>query len=1109
MSKSAQKTQNHKQVAFLFDEDGPTDSQALGGKGASLVELVNLGVPVPAGFTVTTSVARAYAQHNKVPKRLAFHLDEKMKRLEKVTGQRFGNPVRPLLVSVRSGAAVSMPGMLDTVLNLGMNVEIARALAASCDARFAWDSYRRFLSMFGDVVLGLGRGDFDALRKAEAERLDVDVEELSADSLEKLCFQYRDLIAEKSGPMPDGVREQLNAAVEAVLRSWNNPRAVEYRRIHHIDNGLGTAVNVQSMVFGNRDEQSCSGVVFSRNCTTGEAGLWGEFLVRSQGEDVVAGIRTPSPISAMKAWNEELYNQLVTIVEMLDCKRNAPVDVEFTVESGKLFILQVRNAKLTAEAAATTAVRFFWEKRISKAQARARVTTEQVEKLRLNGFRKEALDEAVADGLSCRVVGRGLPASAGAAVGAIVKSSEEAVAAAARGEKVVLVRPDTSPDDLPGMEAAVAIVTGLGGFSSHAAVVARGLGKPAVVGCSGIVEKLGAGDIISVDGGSGVVVLGELPMDEAVNKKEINIFLKWVAQEEAKRWPAPRLNFTYFGEVELAERMVADFYISDALALSAKGTALESDAMLLRTRVHTAVAERMAMYLIVAVGGEMRHVNAHDSYVCEKEVDELLTIFKVERTGSVEHRSRAQERTNSFLKGVGLAEHIRFAELCEIVFRKGRWSSSYGGPKWAKIAEAAYHFLSGQKSHSVFADHAFDLQHNGGTVFGKHKMITLARHRVHELLELKKYAGNVDELYRTLSMALAGVANPISAEVSKLYERGRELSLWGSAPKPVAGGFADFGVRRQIEHTKDFIVSEHGSGFKPTASEPDSYKLMGYPKGYVGHNHEQTVDSVALHEIAHAAGFNQPGYIGYDSSKPKSSGQSSGQLPGLTPKQAAKVEALYKQLVGGLDSDLAKAGSKGAAGHKPYSDKYHNAYFNPEHGIVGSHNHNVSKPSLWPGHVLAGDFNEHVSDWPIPAHLDVTQHESPFAHGAMESVSTIDVQHDFMHHEHGHLPVPKPNSDHIFEMVLNTDPNPDHIFEMILNSSPGPGPSIDPGSLVCSPSGTGKSNLAKLLADHVLGHVNASDKLGGKKQPAGNSAGGKKNTAGNGGGVSGMGGMDF
>lgn len=766
-----------KQVAFLFDEGGPTEKEVLGGKGAGLVELVSCGIPVPAGFTVTTAVARAYAQHKVVPKRLSFHLAEKMRRLEMITGKRFGDAGRPLLVSVRSGAAVSMPGMLDTVLNLGMNPEIAASLANGLDPRFAWDSYQRFLSMFADVVLGLPRADFDALRSEEAERLAVTVENLPAASLEKLCLAYRRLIAEKSGaPMPDGVWEQLNLAVEAVLRSWNNPRAVEYRRIHRISNGLGTAVNVQSMVFGNRDDQSCSGVVFSRNCTSGEAGIWGEFLVNSQGEDVVAGLRTPSPIGAMSAWNEALYGELLEIVDRLDRKRNAPVDVEFTVESGKLYILQVRNAKLTAEAAATTAVNFVWEKRLEKSAALESVGAEQVDQLRLAGFRKEALDQALADGL---LLGRGLAASAGAAVGRVVKTSEEAVEAAARGEKVVLVRPDTSPDDLPGMQAAVAIVTSVGGVTSHAAVVARGLGKPAVVGVAGL--SVVTGEIISVDGSAGLVVRGALPLTEAVNKKEVNIFLKWVAQEEAKRWPAPRLNFAYVNVSERAERMIADFYLSDAMAVSARGTALEAEAQRLRTEVHGAVAERLAMYLVVAVGGEMRHVGSYNNR-CEKEVEELLERFKVERTGSREHRSLAQERTNNFLKTVGLAEHIRFVELCAVVFARGQWGASYGGSRWADIARAAHGFLSGKLAHSEFADHAFDLQHNSGTVFGKHSMIQLTRHSVHELLELKKYAGDVADLHKRLSTRLAGLGNGISPRVRELFERGCKLSLWSSAP---------------------------------------------------------------------------------------------------------------------------------------------------------------------------------------------------------------------------------------------------------------------------------------------------------------------------------------
>lgn len=955
-----------KQVAFLFDEGGPIDASVLGGKGAGLVELVSLGVPVPAGFTVTTSVARAYAQHGVVPKRLGFHIEQKMRKLEKSTGKGFGFVSKPLLVSVRSGARDSMPGMLDTVLNLGMTPDIALALAESGDPRFAWDSYRRFLSMFGDVVLGMERSEFEAIRKDLADRRGVDTEELAAVDLRQLCFNYRDHIAAKQ-LLPDDVRAQLDLAVEAVLRSWNNPRAVEYRRIHRIDNSLGTAVNVQSMVFGNRDENSCSGVVFSRNCTTGDDGLWGEYLVRSQGEDVVAGIRTPLNISAMQQWNPAAYEQLVSIVESLDRKRNAPVDVEFTVESGKLYILQVRNAKLTAEAAATTAVRLHWGKRLSKAEALKRVKSDQVDTLRLKGFRKDALDAAMSDGLTGLLVGRGQPASAGAAVGRIVTTSEAAVEAAARGEKVVLLRPDTSPDDLPGMQAAVAIVTTTGGFTSHAAVVARGLGKPAVVGCSGIVEELyqrhsksedrarfgfnvGASprvqepEIISVDGNLGAVFLGALPMDDAVNKKEVNIFLKWVAQEEAKRWPAPRLNFAYFDEEVAAERLIADYYISDALSLATKGTALEAESVLLRTRVHTAVAERLAMYLIVAVGGEMRHVR-DGNMRCLEAVQELFTRFKVERTGSHEHRSKAQKRTLDFLKGVGAAEHIRFAELCEIVFNQGSWSSSFGGPKWGAIAGAAYKFLSGKSSHSEFADHAFDLQHNGGTVFGKHPMIKLDRYNVHELLNLKKFADNVEQLYSRLTEKLRYSGHRPTPEVVRLYERGRELSLWGQRPVVAKDKTQELNPAEFMEEILKAGVpdgSKIGGVDYPKHSKPD----IGFWDKYS--------ESVFQHEVAHF-------------------------------------------VAQGVLSPTDKSGSMSGSG-----DKYQNAFYSPGDGLVFSHDQSdvVQKKGM-----LA--FTEGFKNEPEAAKTVLEAlHGHPKGYVGFDGGKAPKSEH----------------GKHVFEMVINTNP---------------------------------------------------------------------------------------
>lgn len=760
-----------KQIAFLFDEGGPTEKEVLGGKGAGLVELVQMDVPVPAGFTLTTAVARAYAQHGVVPKRLDFHLRTKLNQLERKTGKRFGDSMRPLLVSVRSGAAVSMPGMMDTVLNLGMTPEIAAALAAD-DARFAWDSYQRFLSMFGEVVLGIEREEFDAFRNAEAQRLGVKAEDLPAKALEKLAGIYRQFIAQRTGkPMADDIWEQLSMAVEAVLRSWNSERAVEFRRIHRIDNGLGTAVNVQAMAFGNRDQRSCSGVVFSCDVTTGDAGMWGEFLVQSQGEDVVAGIRTPSPISEMKAWNENLFNQLVDLLQRLEQKRGVPVEVEFTVESGKLYALQVRNAKLTAAAAATIAVRAVWSKRRSKSEALGLVNGEQVDALRLEGFEKQALAEAV----QSRLLARGLAASHGAAVGKVVLSSAEAVQAAAAGEKVVLLSADTTPNDLPGMQAAVAIVTGTGGATCHAAVVARGLGKPAVVGCgmSDGQRRALAGQIVAVDGAGGVMVEGSVPLAAGNNTKEVNIFLRWVAEEEARRWPAPRLQFDYFEQSERVERLIADFYISDAMATAARGTPLEGEALALRTQVHIAVAERLAVYLIVAIGGEMRHIKEYNPH-CEMEVKELLSKFKVERTGSSEHRSMAQQRTIAYLRTVSLTEQARFAELCDKVFRFGSWSGSVGGVPWANIARAAHGFLTGRLSHSLFADHTFDLQHNNGSVFGKHVMISTDwRHGILRLLEQKKHAENLPDLYKRISDTIAGRYSEelLSPRVAQLYKR--------------------------------------------------------------------------------------------------------------------------------------------------------------------------------------------------------------------------------------------------------------------------------------------------------------------------------------------------
>lgn len=789
-----------KKVAFSFGEKGPDSKKDLGGKGAGLVELVALGARVPCGFTITTAVARAYAQEGVMPKRVLFHLRQQVAALEKATSKRFGAEVKvgiqpmplplplPLIVSVRSGAEVSMPGMMDTVLNLGLNWAATKALALTVDARFAWDSYQRFLNMFGEVVLGINKELFDNIKNRLLARHGVDeIEQLNVAALTELCGRYLAMAEKESGkPFPHCAWEQLLMAVEAVLRSWNNPRAQEYRRLNGISGNLGTAVNIQAMVMGNRDAKSCSGVAFSRNVVTGAKGMWGEFLVRGQGEDVVAGIRKAPDIALMRQWNEEVYLELAELVAKMEQHRALPVEIEFTVESGVLYILQVRDAKCTAAAAASVAVQFVWEKRWSKEAALAFVSQEAVAALKAPGFHPMYLATAIERNL----IGRGISASPGAAFGKVVTTSQAAVEAAARGEKVVLVRPDTSPDDLSGMIAAVAIVTFVGGATSHAAVVARGLAKPAVVSLNlEVGQKLTEGMEISVDG-SGLVLLGEVEMAEQVNKKEVNIFLKWVAQEEAKNWPKPRLNFDYVGHSERVETLIADFYLSDAMVREAQGKVLELEAVTLRNQVHSAVAERLATYIATAIGGELSHGKAKDKcYNPElvaaehKELSERFAIEFNDRSAWVRPIVIARLQTQT------TADHLRFAELAATCFNTPVWSTSYGGKKWGAIAQALVGFLNGTLSHSVFADHAFDLQHNGGSVFGKNRMVTGDRDQIHGLLESKKHARTIEELFKKFIIHDAcdvydrDDRQMASAAVVALYERGRKLSLWAAATK--------------------------------------------------------------------------------------------------------------------------------------------------------------------------------------------------------------------------------------------------------------------------------------------------------------------------------------
>ncbi|HAF70496.1 MAG: Pyruvate, phosphate dikinase [Acetothermia bacterium 64_32] len=523
---------------YLFGGDR-TDGDAgmkdlLGGKGANLAEMARLGIPVPPGFTITTEVCRYYVEHEgDYPPGLAEQVEEGVKHLEKTTGRRFGDPENPLLVSVRSGAPVSMPGMMDTILNLGLNDESVKGLAERTTPRFAYDAYRRLLSMYGSVVLGVkdqsgsGVDPFDAtMERLKEEKGAASDLELSAEDLAELVNRYKDIIERAGKSFPQDPWEQLWGAIGAVFRSWNNERARVYRRLNRIPDTLGTAVNVQAMVFGNLGERSGTGVAFTRDPATGENRFYGEYLLNAQGEDVVAGIRTPQPITiaqksdpsqvALEEAMPEVYRQLLEVRERLERHYRDMQDIEFTIEEGKLYLLQTRTGKRTGFAAVRMAVEMVEEGLIDEKEAILRIDpAEQLSQLLQPIFDPKEKAKA-------KVLARGLPAGPGAATGRIALTAEAALRLAER-EPVILVRHETSPEDIQGMAVAKGILTSRGGMTSHAAVVARQIGKVAVVGCEGLVvdyEKktvsaggvtLKEGDWLSIDGTTGEVLAGKIP----------------------------------------------------------------------------------------------------------------------------------------------------------------------------------------------------------------------------------------------------------------------------------------------------------------------------------------------------------------------------------------------------------------------------------------------------------------------------------------------------------------------------------------------------------------------------------------------------------------------
>lgn len=519
---------------YMFEEGGKEKKKLLGGKGANLAEMASIGLPIPPGFTITTEACNYYLEKGKEhPPKMKEKIEDCLKKIEKKTGKKFGEKNDPLLVSVRSGAPVSMPGMMDTVLNLGLNRETLQGVINQTNnKRFALDSYRRLIQMFGNVVKGISSEEFEkALSKAKEEKGVKSDIELQEQDLEKIIKEFKKIYKKHTDQkFPENVKKQLFMAISAVFDSWNNKRAITYRKLHKIPDSMGTAVNIQTMVFGNLGRDSGTGVGFTRNPSNGEKKIYGEYLTNAQGEDVVSGARTPKQLNEMKKEKPQIFKELLEVSKKLEKHYRDMQDFEFTIEKGKLWILQTRTGKRTADAAVKIAVDMQGENLISKKEGIMRITPQHLDKLLHKRIKEKTKPKAIA---------KGLPASPGAAVGKVVFTADEAEEKAKQGKKVILVRPETTPDDIHGVDAAEGILTTRGGMTSHAAVVARGMGKPCIAGCEEInlnlnkkefsvkEKSFSEGDFLTLDGYTGEVLAGKAELIEPEINENLKILLEW------------------------------------------------------------------------------------------------------------------------------------------------------------------------------------------------------------------------------------------------------------------------------------------------------------------------------------------------------------------------------------------------------------------------------------------------------------------------------------------------------------------------------------------------------------------------------------------------------
>ena len=553
---------------YRFSEGNASMRNLLGGKGANLSEMVSLGLPVPPGFVITTDVSLTYYDLGKrMPDGLWEDIQANMHLLEADVGRRLGDVGNPLLLSVRSGARISMPGMMDTILNLGINDQVVEGLARQMnDRRPAFDAYRRFIQIFADVAMGVPGGIFEEILEEHKERAGVTLDhELQVEHLLPLIDEFKAAVFQHAGrEIPSDPWEQLRQAVLAVFESWNNPRAFEYRNYHGIPHDYGTAVNIMTMVFGNTGPDSGTGVLFTRDPSTGVRRIYGEYLANAQGEDVVAGVRTPQPVAQMQHTHSEVYDQLMDFAQLLETHYRDIQDVEFTIEQGRLFILQTRNAARTPAASVKAAVDMAGEGLINQTEAIQRVQPDEINRLLVPRFDQEARANAVSSG---SLIARGTPASPGAAAGTVYFNASEAADAGRAGENVILVRPETNPDDINGILQSMGILTSRGGTTSHAAVVTRGLGKACIVGTEEITfardgssfnsrgSTVRQGDKISIDGATGEVFLGEIAtvspdldeLDEARqllswadDRRKLGIMANADTESDAAARPLPR-----------------------------------------------------------------------------------------------------------------------------------------------------------------------------------------------------------------------------------------------------------------------------------------------------------------------------------------------------------------------------------------------------------------------------------------------------------------------------------------------------------------------------------------------------------------------------------------